>query len=172
MARVFLGLGSNLGDRLAHLAAARQGLEADGVMWLRASGIYETEPWGFTNQPEFANQVVEVALPEALGSPEALLQVLQRVEFAVGRTPTHHWGPRVLDIDLLAFGELSVATPTLTLPHPGIPQRAFVLVPWAEIAPEFVHPTWGTPIAGLLAALPTPARAGVRWLCGPVGATE
>jgi 2-amino-4-hydroxy-6-hydroxymethyldihydropteridine diphosphokinase len=149
---VYLGLGSNLGDRSGYLRQALDLLSAlPGWQLLAASALYETPPWGELAQPAFLNQVVAM---QVTISPWEFLEAAQAIEAALGRTRVLHWGPRTLDIDILAWGQTTIKSQRLTLPHPFIAERAFVLVPWAEIAPDF-HPP-GTPgdIAALLAALP------------------
>lgn len=134
--RVFLGLGSNLGDRMGNL---ERGLEILGerIKLIKVSSIYETEPWGFAEQPSFLNCVVE---GETSASPEGVLEILQEAEKRVGRWATFEWGPRVFDADLLFYGNRIMNLPQLTVPHPRIAERAFVLVPMGEIAPDLVHP--------------------------------
>ncbi len=138
--KAYLGLGSNLGDRTANLAEAANRLHQDGHCSLsRASSIYETAPWGYTQQPFFLNCVLEV---ETTLEPVPLLARTQAVEVQVGRQPTFRYGPRQVDIDILFYGDLvlSPENPDLQIPHPRMDQRAFMLVPLAELAPELVHP--------------------------------
>lgn len=123
MTRVYLGLGSNLGDRQANLEAARRRLHAKGVRILRESSVIETEPWGVLAQPKFLNQVVEA---QWLGTPRRLLSVVKEVEREGGRKPTRRWGPRVIDVDILLFDGRRVREPGLVIPHPGIADRPFV----------------------------------------------
>jgi 2-amino-4-hydroxy-6-hydroxymethyldihydropteridine diphosphokinase len=138
----YVGLGSNQGDSFAHLAAARNSLAAlPGVRPLQASSVYLTEPQGLREQPFFANQALALACAPKL-APEALLKNLLAVEHALGRVRSGaiRFGPRVIDLDLLLFGSLRRDGPHLTLPHPRMLERAFVLLPLAEIAPELVLP--------------------------------
>lgn len=129
--RVFLSLGSNLGDRAGHLAAARAALAAlPRTRLLAASHIYETAPQGFTDQADFLNQCVCI---ETEKEPHALLAATQRLEAEQGRLLAPRFGPRSLDIDILLFEAFESAEPALTLPHPRMTQRAFVLVPLLEI---------------------------------------
>jgi 2-amino-4-hydroxy-6-hydroxymethyldihydropteridine diphosphokinase len=137
---VYLGLGSNLGQREANLAQAVRLLVNSGqVKLLRSSSIYEAEPWGFTDQPSFLNAVLEIA---TILSPVALLELVKIVEAEVGREPTFRWGPRLIDVDILLYGDQVVQRdePDLQIPHPRLGERAFVLVPLAELAPELVNP--------------------------------
>ena len=156
LATVYLGLGSNLGDRKASL---RRGLELLGehVRLLKLSSVYETEPWGFTEQPRFLNMACS---GETELSPLNLLAFCKGVEQETGRTPTIRYGPRTLDIDILAYGEQTLTSAELTLPHPSMAERAFVLIPLAEIAPDWVHPVLGKSAAQLLAEVE--GKEGVR----------
>jgi 2-amino-4-hydroxy-6-hydroxymethyldihydropteridine diphosphokinase len=138
--RAWVGLGGNVGDVSACFASAMGMLEAsDGVEVVRVSRRYRTPAWGVTDQPDFINAVAELAttLP-----PLELLALLQATERAHGRDRAREqrWGPRTLDLDLLAMDGVVLDTPALQLPHPRFPERAFVLVPWAEIAPDLVLP--------------------------------
>jgi len=124
MTKVYLGLGSNLGTRARNLSAARRRLREKGIRVLRQSRVLETEPWGITDQPKFLNQVVE---GEWRGTPRALLRAAKQVEREGGRRPTRRWGPRVIDVDVLLFGDERVRQPDLVIPHPRIAERPFVL---------------------------------------------
>ena len=132
MKTVFLGLGSNLGDRAKNLSEARQRLQP-----VRASSIYETEPRDVPNQPWFLNQVIEI---ETDLLPRRLLSRIQKIEREMGRKRIVAKGPRLIDIDILFFAEAAVHTPDLEIPHPRIAERRFVLEPLAELAPDFRHP--------------------------------
>lgn len=135
--RVFVGLGSNLGEREENLRAALNGISglADTHV-VRASAFRETPPWGVEEQPAFLNAVAEIRT--AL-EPEALLDAVKRIEGELGRVPSFRWGPRLIDLDLLLYGTRRLRTPRLTLPHPHILERPFVWEPLAEIAPEVVE---------------------------------
>lgn len=136
-ARAYLSLGANLGDRRAALEGGLAALETGGARIVRRSSLYETAPVGKTDQRPFLNIAVEV--DTALG-PHALLALCRRVEDAFGRTRAERWGPRTLDIDILLYDGRTVATPELTVPHPRMTERRFVLEPLLEIAPQAVLP--------------------------------
>jgi len=144
---IYLALGTNLGDRMANLRAATAALPPF-VRILACSPVYETEPWGFTNQPAFLNQALagETAL-----SPTDLLVHLKKLEANLGRTPTFRYGPRQIDIDILFYDDLIIETPALVLPHPRLHERAFVLAPLVDIAPNLLHPQLGKTMCELLA---------------------
>ena len=153
-ARAFIGLGSNLGDAAANLDAARSALSRlPEVDILRFSPVYRTEPQGMREQPFFFNQVAEVRCSPAL-RPQALLETLQAVESALGRDRKGavRFGPRVIDLDLLLFGNTRINNPRLTLPHPRMVERAFVLLPLADLVPELILPQ-GISVRGALSAL-------------------
>lgn len=160
MTRAAVALGSNLGDRAATLAAAVADVAAqEGVEVVASSGVYESAPVGGpADQPAYLNAVVVV---ETDLTAAGLLMVLQQIETAHGRRRVERWGPRTLDLDLLAFGALRSDAPQLTVPHPRARERAFVLVPWAQVDPTFEVPGLAR-VADLLAALPAAELAGVR----------
>jgi 2-amino-4-hydroxy-6-hydroxymethyldihydropteridine diphosphokinase len=145
--RAHLGIGSNLGDRAAHLQAAVDGLAAaPGIRVVAVSPVYETAPVGGPPQPDYLNAVVVV---ETARSPRELLDLAQQLEEAAARVRGERWGPRTLDVDVLMVGDEQVDEPDLVVPHPRMSERAFVLVPLAD-----VDPAW----AGAAA----PRQAGVR----------
>ena len=148
MHSVILLTGGNTGDRLNHLAQARERIAADIGPVTDASALYETAAWGNTGQPPFLNQVLKV---ETHLSPLDVLQGVLRIETAMGRIRTEKWGPREIDIDILFYDAEIVNSPDLTIPHPEIPNRRFVLEPLAEIAAGLVHPVLRVDVATLLA---------------------
>ncbi len=157
MAVVYLALGSNLGDRRANLHAAITALPP-AVTVLAQSAIYETPPWGVTEQPPFLNMALR---GETCLSPQALLKALKRLERRLGRLPSVRYGPRLIDIDILFYETLVLSSPDLILPHPRLHERAFVLVPLADIAADFVHPRLNQTVRALLATVDT--RGIRRW---------
>ncbi|HEY4441376.1 MAG TPA: 2-amino-4-hydroxy-6-hydroxymethyldihydropteridine diphosphokinase [Candidatus Elarobacter sp.] len=148
MTRAAIGIGSNAGDAAANVRAAFDRLSECGIVVARSS-LYLTEPWGVRNQPPFVNAA---ALLDTALAPHELLAALKTIEHEAGRIPTYRWGPRVLDLDILTFGEERIDEPDLTIPHPRLAERAFVLVPLAQIDPRF---------AAARDALPPGERAGV-----------
>ena len=128
--RIYLGLGSNLGDRLQQLTAAVRALEDRGVRLLRSSRVYETDPVGGPPQPDYLNAVIEVATDL---EPSSLLRICLEVEVELGRERNERWGPRTIDIDLLTYGDRTISEPGLEVPHPRMHERAFVLVPLLEL---------------------------------------
>ncbi|WP_020669743.1 2-amino-4-hydroxy-6-hydroxymethyldihydropteridine diphosphokinase [Amycolatopsis nigrescens] len=156
MSTAVLSLGSNLGDRHGFLKLAVDGLRD---VLVAVSGVYETEPWGVTDQPDFLNAVCLVRDPGR--DHWAWLRTAQELERLAGRVRERHWGPRTLDVDVVVVDEVRSADPELLLPHPGTPDRATVLIPWLEIEPDAELPDHG-PVRELLAALPAADRAGVH----------
>ena len=153
----FVGLGSNLGDPARNLVAALTAMEAKGDVITAKSSIYQTEPQGLADQPWFFNQVVRIDCPDSM-SAFSMLDMLQDVEKALGRVrhqdPAMRFGPRIIDLDLLLFGDVTISTDRLILPHPRLHERAFAMVPLLEIAPDCTFPPPdGRRIADVLSTL-------------------
>jgi len=136
--KAFLGLGSNLGDRAHYLEEAVTALSSPVLKIEATSRIYETEPWGLLDQPLYWNLVIKI---ETSLEPLELLHVCQEIERQLGRERKQHWRPRTIDIDLLIYDNIVSDSEELILPHPYLEERAFVLVPLREIAPELVLPS-------------------------------
>lgn len=143
---IFLALGTNLGDREKNLRKALAAMPPK-VRVVLVSSVLETEPWGFENQPSFLNQVIRA---ETDLSPLDLLRHLKSLETELGRKPTFRYGPRLIDLDILFYDDLILETSELTIPHPYLHKRNFVLIPLAEIAPELFHPVLKKTIQELL----------------------
>ncbi|MBP5420972.1 MAG: 2-amino-4-hydroxy-6-hydroxymethyldihydropteridine diphosphokinase [Paludibacteraceae bacterium] len=152
MANVYIGLGSNLGDRKKNITNATVILGSVMGDIKILSSIYETKPWGFSSDNLFLNAVI---LIETDCTPETCLQMAKRIEEEMGRTYAHHerYEDRVIDIDILLYDDITIHTENLTIPHPLIQERKFVLQPLSEIAPELIHPVLNKPIKDLLEEL-------------------
>jgi 2-amino-4-hydroxy-6-hydroxymethyldihydropteridine diphosphokinase len=146
----YVSLGSNLGDRAGFLLLAVGGMLAAGLDVIRLSSIYETQPVEYTEQPVFLNLVAELR-GSTLPTPEQTLARLLRIEFALGRTRDIRFGPRTIDLDLLLFKDEQRDTEFLTLPHPRLHLRRFVLVPLSELVPNLIHPVLQQSISDLVA---------------------
>lgn len=148
MITVYIALGSNIGNREQNLREAIRLLGASGVQITKLSSLYETEPVDYLDQPWFLNAVLEAHtdLPAA-----ELLATLRGVESQMGSKKPFAKGPRLIDLDILLYGDATIGTPDLQIPHPRMLQRNFVLAPLAEIAPTLRHPSWDAPAADLLA---------------------
>ena len=161
MSRAFLSLGSNMGDRGGYLRFALKSLtEHEEIQPIRGSSIYETDPWGLVEQDKYLNACLEV---ETSLSPDELLSLCQEIEASADRTRDVRWGPRTLDIDILLYDDLIIDTPRLTIPHPRMKQRLFVLVPLMKLEEEV--PVLGS-LADLMEALPPQglvARTDEQW---------
>jgi 2-amino-4-hydroxy-6-hydroxymethyldihydropteridine diphosphokinase len=152
LARVYIGLGSNLGDRAGNLLMGIRGIIDEGLEVTRLSRIYETEPVETFAQPSFLNMVAELH-GENLPRPEEVMDCLLRVEQSLGRAREIAKAPRTIDLDLLLYGNETANTDSLTLPHPRLYRRRFVLVPLAELASKLLHPTLDKSMSQLLEAL-------------------
>ena len=151
--RAFVGLGSNLGERETLIRLALDDLARfPGTRLVRASSLYDTEPVGEVEQPNFLNAVAQL---DTELTARQLLWNLQLVERRLGRVRTQRWGPRTMDLDLLLFGDLVLDEPDLRLPHPELVRRAFVLVPLVELDPMLVHPVTGQTLIQHLSRLDT-----------------
>jgi 2-amino-4-hydroxy-6-hydroxymethyldihydropteridine diphosphokinase len=163
LTRIYLSLGSNIGDRAGYLRQAAEHLDAGGVKILRASAIYETEPVNLVRQDWFLNQVLEA---ETELFPRQLLKRVNRIERGLGRVRTVPKGPRTLDIDILFYGTSVVSAIELEIPHPRLAERRFVLVPLAELAPDLRHPVTSRTVRQMLESAPA---AAVRRVPDPRG---
>lgn len=137
MPTVYLGIGSNLGNRRKNCNRAVELLKEKGIVVKKRSSVYETPPWGVKAQPLFLNLAVEI---ETVLSPRKLLNIIKEVENEVGREQTHRWGPRIIDLDILLYNNRIILGKQLNIPHPFLHRRAFVLKPLDEIAPDIMHP--------------------------------
>lgn len=147
----YIGFGSNIGDRFSYIQSAITALsEIEGITTQEISSLYETAPVGNEAQEDFLNGVVSIRTPH---SPHNLLYTLKQIEINIGREHRIRWGPREIDMDILIYDDLCLETPNLTIPHPEMHLRRFVLVPLAEIAPDLVHPIFNETIQTLLAHL-------------------
>jgi len=151
MSKVYLGLGTNLGNRVENMNRAIEGL-AEQIKVLNVSPMYETAAWGVEEQPDFLNLCL--AGETNLGA-WGLLRFVKDLEITLGREETVRWGPRLIDIDILLFGDLMIDEQGMTIPHKGIPARATVLVPLADIAPDLIHPLADVTIAEMLTKVDT-----------------
>ena len=132
-------LGSNLGDRKENLLHAQNSIRRLGAI-LATSSLYQTQAWGNTHQPDFLNQVIQISYEK---SPQQLLAEVLGLENEMGRQRTEKWGSRIIDIDILFFGQITLAETNLIIPHPEIAKRRFTLLPLVEIASDFIHPLLG-----------------------------
>jgi 2-amino-4-hydroxy-6-hydroxymethyldihydropteridine diphosphokinase len=151
MATVYIGIGSNMGERERNCRRAVEMLGEKGIRVVKMSSAYETAPWGVEDQPGYMNMAVMASTD--LG-PHELLSALKDIEKRMGRAGTARWGPRVIDLDILIYGDLVEEGPRLTIPHPRMHERGFVLRPLNEIAPGAVHPSLGKTIEDLYKMLP------------------
>jgi 2-amino-4-hydroxy-6-hydroxymethyldihydropteridine diphosphokinase len=147
MAIVYIGIGSNLGDRHKNCIRAVELLKESGLAVTKQSSVHETAPWGVKEQPAFLNMAVEI---ETGLAPAELLGLLKKTEKDMGRQETVKWGPRIIDLDILLYDDITLKTGTLTIPHPLMHKREFVLVPLAELAEDLIHPVLKKKIGDLL----------------------
>jgi 2-amino-4-hydroxy-6-hydroxymethyldihydropteridine diphosphokinase len=147
---VYIALGTNLGDRLKILQDAIAQLPPQ-VLPKACSPVYQTAPWGFSDQPDYLNQVIEA---ETDLEPLELLKYLKNLEVHLGRKPTFRYGPRVIDLDILFYDDLILETALLVIPHPMLPERDFVLIPLSDLAPDLVHPKIGCTVDDLKVRAP------------------
>ena len=157
MHNIVLGLGTNIGNCIENLQKAVDEL-ASFVEITAVSAVYITPPWGITDQPDFHNLCL---LGKTKLEPESLLRAVKLTEVTLGRRPNVRWGPRLIDIDILFYDALVMHKDRLNIPHARIPERAFVLVPLAEIAPNWVHPEYGKTVAEMKTAVD---KAGIQKL--------
>ncbi len=156
MTETYLLLGTNLGEKLKNLEQAVSLLNANGVSVVECSGIYETEAWGVEDQPSFLNQVI---LSQTDLSPHKLLKLINKIESEMGRVRHEKWKERLIDIDILYFGDSVLLEKDLKIPHPEIHNRRFTLMPIVEIAPQLLHPILGKTQVDLLNECSDPLKA-------------
>ncbi len=150
MSIVYIGIGSNLGDRQKSCLRAIELLQERGIVITKKSSLYETEPWGYKDQPQFINMAIE---GETEFNPKELLMVLKNIEREIGREESLRWGPRKVDLDILLFDTIILTEDSLEIPHPLLHKRDFVLKPLCEIASDIHHPLLKMSISDLLQQL-------------------
>jgi 2-amino-4-hydroxy-6-hydroxymethyldihydropteridine diphosphokinase len=150
MSIVYIGIGSNLGDRKANCMRAIELLAGKGIVVRKESSLYETDPWGDKNQPKFLNMAIEI---ETELKPRDLLDILDGIEKELGRKKSLKWGPRIIDLDILLFNSITIDQDDLKIPHPFMHERDFVLKPLYEIAPDVKHPVLNLSTGELLQKL-------------------
>ena len=150
MSIVYIGIGSNLGDRKANCMRAIELLAGKGIVVRKESSLYETDPWGDKNQPKFLNMAIEI---ETEIKPQDLLGILAGIEKELGRKKSRKWGPRIIDLDILLYNSVTIDQDDLKIPHPFMHERDFVLKPLYEIAPDVKHPVLNLSTGELLQKL-------------------
>lgn len=150
MSQVFLGVGTNLGDKYENLAQALRLLDGRAGRLTAVSPIYQTSPFGAAHQPIFWNLCAKL---ETMLPPQTLLNEVKAIESQMGRVPTYHWGPRLIDLDILLYDDLVLQTETLIIPHVGLPKRPFVLCPLHELAPDLIHPINGRTVKQMMMSI-------------------
>lgn len=150
MSIVYIGIGSNLGDRKANCMRAIELLAGKGIVVRKESSLYETDPWGDKNQPKFLNMAIEI---ETELKPRDLLNILVGIEKELGRKNSRKWGPRIIDLDILLYNSITIDQKDLKIPHPFMHKRDFVLKPLYEIAPDVKHPVLNLSTGELLQKL-------------------
>ncbi|MEE8575383.1 MAG: 2-amino-4-hydroxy-6-hydroxymethyldihydropteridine diphosphokinase [Thermodesulfobacteriota bacterium] len=150
--RIFIVVGSNMGDKSANCLTSLELIDSDipDTEVVKKSALYSSPPWGKTDQDDFVNVAAEL---RSELSPTGLLKALKKIEVDMGRVDSERWGPRLIDIDIVFYGDAVIDVPALTVPHPGTQERAFTLAPLLELAPGFTHPVLGRTIAELLDAV-------------------
>ena len=138
MAIAYIGIGSNLGNRQENCLRAIELLQKKGIIVIKRSSLYETEPWGVKDQPRFINMAIEI---DTSLEPKELLKILKNIEKELGREKSSKWGPRIIDLDILLFDDIILNEDNLKIPHPLMQERDFVLRPLCEIAPDIYHPS-------------------------------
>lgn len=157
---VFIGLGSNLNDPVSRLQEARYHLGVKISTLQSSSSVYQTEAWGLRKQPDYFNQVVRLI---STRPAEAILKILLQIETQMGRKRQGVWGPRIIDLDILFYGQDIINNKNLIVPHPRLHERLFNLVPLMEIAPNWIHPVFGKTVAELVRSCTDPLRV-TKWI--------
>jgi 2-amino-4-hydroxy-6-hydroxymethyldihydropteridine diphosphokinase len=155
MHKVFVGIGSNLENRLKNIEDAIENIKLKGLKILKRSPVYETSPYGLKEQPDFLNCVIEIETTE---SAQETFNILQQIEKKMGRVKALRWGPRIIDLDILFYDNIILNTPELKIPHPDMQNRFFVLKPFSDIAPFLVHPIFKKTIKELLKEFEKPEK--------------